>query len=171
MRFRKRWIHLLIVLVCGGVGWLVTAYFRSPGYRAAQAYARIHQGMTPNEAHETLRQFGGEIMASSSSGVSLVEWDNRGYWFSDDCSVTVIFSPKSADVEPQRITEKRLRQQTFGGWLSSLLCSVKSSPQTYQSDPGERTREMLVEPETLEQICEEWRRLKDLERQIPSTVK
>jgi hypothetical protein len=168
MPLLKRWRTLLIILVCSGIGWTVKAYIGSPGYRAAQAYARIHEDMTPDEIHKILRQYGGERMPTTYSGVRFVEWDDRWYWFSDHCSITVIFSPEG---KPQCVMEKQLRRQTFGGWLSSLLCSIKSSPQTYQSDPGERAREMLVSTETLEQIREEWQRFRELERQTPSTAK
>jgi hypothetical protein len=171
MRFLKHWRSLLIILLCIAVGGIARGYVRSPGYRAAQAFARIQQGMTEKEAVGVLRQFGGEIMAWSSTGVRLekpVDVD-VGFWFGDRCYVYLIFPAESPAGEPQLLKGKRLSRPSFSEWLSRLLCSIKSGPQAYESDPSERMQELLNESENLCAVSDEWKRWWEIEQPTPSS--
>jgi hypothetical protein len=126
MRFVKLWRYPLLVLFCISVAWAVTAYFRSPIYRASQAYARIHEGMTAQEADDILKQFGGEIVSIGFTGVQLEPYDLGGRWFGGRCYVNLKLTAKSVDNPTQYVTEKRLCRATFGQWLSDCLESIKS---------------------------------------------
>src|SRR5262245_25774118 len=105
MRFVKHWRFLLFALLVLGIGGRAVAYVRSPGYRAAQAFARIQEGMNPDQAHDIMRRLGGEICAISHTGIRFVEWDDRSYWFGGRCYVHLKFPPISEN-GPHCLVEK-----------------------------------------------------------------
>ena len=166
MRLLKHRRYLLIALVLIGIGGVAVAYVRSPGYRAAQAFAKVQEGMTDEEAKSVMRQYGGEIMAGGSTGQWIkqpVDFDH-GYWFGDRCYVFVVFPIESPNGEPLRVKGKRLSRPTFSEWLSRCLQSIKSRMASYSSDSNERMQEMLNESEDLRATSGEWKRFWEIEQ-------
>jgi hypothetical protein len=120
MRFVKRCRYPLIAIFVVGIGGMAVAYFRSPGYRAAQAYARIQEGMTRDEARKILAEWGGERFAANyqgpGRGLRLPAWEDI-YEFGARCAVTLEFEPNHDDWLGSRVSEKRLFRPTIIDWL------------------------------------------------------
>lgn len=181
MRMLKRWRYVLMALVLIGMGDMAVAYVRSPGYRGAQAYARIQEGMTRDEAYAIIIEWGGYSVIRT--GIDF--WDER-YYFGDRCCVGFNLQSGSDEAGAACVKEKFLSRPTFTEWVSDLVDSFKPEtnvtegagfavgtgvPGTYSSDPNERMQELLNDPDTQKQIRKEWLRFKELDNQTPSTAK
>jgi hypothetical protein len=190
MRLLKRWRYLLIAFILFGIAGMAVAYVRSPDFRAAQAYARIHEGMSRDAARRILAEWGGEY-PGKGQGHQIIRglvFDDASdiFWFGSESSVCFEWGPDSTDPKRMVVTKKDLRQTTFTEWVSGFFDSFKAkttvkegvgfavgtgaTPAT-ESNADDRIQELLNDPETQKQIREEWRRFKELDSQTPSTNK
>jgi hypothetical protein len=165
MRLLKRWRSILFLLIVLGIGAMAMAYIRSPGYRAAQAFARIQKGMTFDDADKVLVEAGG-YRNRFRMGIPVFD---EMYSFGNGSVVGLNMHPDALQAEIPCVRDKFLRRPTFTEWVGDLIESfipttIVDDGAGFANDANERMQELLNESENLAQISDEWQRFWQIEQ-------